>query len=90
MGHVLSLFSRWPRRNTRGGRLNRAYLVKVDLSRNQSRFYSIHVTKTIFENWAIVKEWGRIGSPGTVREGQSSNLQNRLCVCIVLHWVVLT
>jgi len=48
--------------------LNRAYLVKVDLSRNQSRFYSIHVTKTIFEDWAIVKEWGRIGSPGTIRE----------------------
>lgn len=48
--------------------MNRAYLVKVNDSLNQKRFYSIHVTKTIFEDWAVIREWGRIGSPGTVRE----------------------
>jgi predicted DNA-binding WGR domain protein len=26
------------------------------------------VTRTLFDGWALVREWGRIGQPGTVRE----------------------
>jgi len=26
------------------------------------------VTRTLFDSWAVVREWGRIGQPGTVRE----------------------
>jgi predicted DNA-binding WGR domain protein len=26
------------------------------------------VTRTSFDGWALVREWGRIGQPGTVRE----------------------
>jgi|688.fasta_scaffold121491_2 predicted DNA-binding WGR domain protein len=44
------------------------YLQREDLDNNIRRFYNIHVTQTLFGDWAIVKEWGRIGSPGTVRE----------------------
>jgi predicted DNA-binding WGR domain protein len=47
---------------------NRTYLECRDSLRNKQRFYAIHVTKTIFGEWAVIKEWGRIGSPGTVRE----------------------
>jgi len=32
------------------------------------RFYALYVTQTIFDDWALIREWGRIGSPGTVRE----------------------
>ena len=37
-------------------------------ARNQQRFYTIRVVKTLFGSWAMVREWGRIGQPGTVRE----------------------
>ena len=26
------------------------------------------MTRTLFGCWAVVREWGRIGQPGTVRE----------------------
>ena len=35
---------------------------------NRQRFYNIAVTRTLFDGWALVREWGRIGQPGTVRE----------------------
>ena len=35
---------------------------------NRQRFYAITVTRTLFDQWAIVREWGWIGQPGTVRE----------------------
>ena len=44
------------------------YLEKRILARNQKRFYTITVTQTLFGSWAMVREWGRIGQPGTVRE----------------------
>lgn len=47
---------------------NHAYLECRNPDANKFRFYAIHVTKTIFGDWAIIREWGRIGSPGTVRE----------------------
>jgi len=28
----------------------------------------ITVTRTLFDGWAVIREWGRIGHPGTVRE----------------------
>jgi len=32
------------------------------------RFYAMHLAPTLFGDWALVAEWGRIGSPGNVRE----------------------
>ena len=26
------------------------------------------VTQGLFDDWSLVKEWGRVGSPGTVRK----------------------
>lgn len=42
-------------------------LRKIRPERNEYRFYSLHVSPGVFGDWALVKEWGRIGSPGTVR-----------------------
>jgi len=44
------------------------YLVRRESARNRQRFYAIAVTRTLFGSWALVREWGRIGQPGTVRE----------------------
>ena len=44
------------------------YLERREPARNRQRFYAILVTPTLFGAWAMVREWGRIGHPGTVRE----------------------
>ena len=43
-------------------------LERREPARNRQRFYAIIVTRTLFGLWAMVREWGRIGQPGTVRE----------------------
>jgi len=44
------------------------YLERREPAHNRQRFYAITVTRTLFDGWALVREWGRIGQPGTVRE----------------------
>ena len=43
-------------------------LERREPAHNRLRFYNIAVTRTLFDGWAVVREWGRIGQPGTVRE----------------------
>ena len=43
-------------------------LERREPARNRQRFYAITVTRTLFDQWAVVREWGRIGQAGTVRE----------------------
>lgn len=43
------------------------HLERRDPARKMARFYAIRVVPTLFGQWAVVREWGRIGSPGTVR-----------------------
>lgn len=42
------------------------YLQKQRPEKNEHRFYRIHVCPGVFDDWSVVREWGRIGSPGTV------------------------
>ena len=42
------------------------YLERREPARNRQRFYAITVTRTLFDGWALVREWGRIGQAGTV------------------------
>ena len=42
-------------------------LIKIDPSKNQYRFYHLHVQPGLFGDISVVREWGRIGRPGTVR-----------------------
>ena len=39
-----------------------------DTEKNMHRFYQMFVTHGLFGDWSLVKEWGRVGSPGTVRK----------------------
>lgn len=43
-------------------------LERREPAHNRQRFYNIAVTRTLFDGWALVREWGRIGQRGTVRE----------------------
>ena len=42
------------------------YLEKVDPDRYMRRFYQMRIEPTLFGEWALIREWGRIGS----RRGQ--------------------
>ena len=44
------------------------YLERREPVHNRQRFYSITVAQTLFGSWTLIREWGRIGHPGTVRE----------------------
>jgi predicted DNA-binding WGR domain protein len=43
-----------------------AFLTRTDPAKNLYRFYAVSVAPTLFGEWALVREYGRIGSPGTV------------------------
>jgi predicted DNA-binding WGR domain protein len=32
-----------------------------------TRFYVVDITATLFGEWAVLREWGRRGSPGALR-----------------------
>lgn len=48
--------------------MHSVYLEKRHPSKHQFRFYHILILPTLFGSWSVLREWGRIGSPGTVRE----------------------
>lgn len=60
------------------------YLERREPARGMARFYAVSVAPTLFGDWALVHEWGRIGSPGTVRthwfasEGEAEEAHARL------------
>jgi predicted DNA-binding WGR domain protein len=43
---------------------SRTYLTKIVPEQNQWRFYLMATTPTLFGEWTLVREWGRIGQPG--------------------------
>jgi predicted DNA-binding WGR domain protein len=43
-------------------------LEKIDPDRNRWRWYVLSVQQTLFGEWALIREWGRIGHDG----GQSA------------------
>ncbi len=44
-----------------------AWLIKIVPEKNQHRFYTMTVAPTLFGEWSLVREWGRIGRRGRVR-----------------------
>jgi predicted DNA-binding WGR domain protein len=43
------------------------FLTRIDPARKLQRFWLSLVTPTLLGGWSLVREWGRIGSPGTVQ-----------------------
>ncbi|MEM1074649.1 MAG: WGR domain-containing protein [Pseudomonadota bacterium] len=39
-------------------------LEKIDSEQRQNRFYAMYVARTLFGEWCLVREWGRIGAAG--------------------------
>lgn len=45
-----------------------AWLEKINPGRRQKRFYLLQVTQTLFGEWCLIWEWGRIGMAGGQRK----------------------
>jgi len=41
-------------------------LQRRDAAKNVSRFYRLDVQPDLFGQWSLIREWGRIGSAGTL------------------------
>ena len=48
--------------------MSHIYLEHHNPDKNLHRFYQLFVTPGLFGDWSLVREWGRVGSPGTVRK----------------------
>lgn len=44
-----------------------ADLIRIDPARNAYRFYRLALWPDLFGGIALVREWGRLGSPGKLR-----------------------
>ena len=36
-------------------------LESIDLEKNRARFYVLYVSRTLWDTWALLRRWGRIG-----------------------------
>lgn len=43
------------------------FFTRIDPAKNISRFWLSIVTPGLLGGWSLIREWGRIGSPGTVQ-----------------------
>ena len=43
------------------------HLERYDPARGMARFYALSVRPNLFGGWSVMREWGRVGSPGRVR-----------------------
>ncbi|MGB7184565.1 MAG: WGR domain-containing protein [Burkholderiaceae bacterium] len=42
-------------------------LIREDPDNGMHRFYTLLICRDLFDGWNVVREWGRISQPGTVR-----------------------
>ena len=43
------------------------FMTRIDPTRKLQRFWLARVTPTLLGGWALVREWGRLGAPGTMQ-----------------------
>jgi predicted DNA-binding WGR domain protein len=43
------------------------FMTRTDPARNMRRFCKVHIVPKLFGEWTVMREWGRLGRPGTLR-----------------------
>ena len=57
-------------------------LQKIDHTENTWRWYVLSVQRTLFGDWALIREWGRIGNAGGRRKAlYFESLPDALAAC---------
>lgn len=46
----------------------KAYLQRFNYSNGLIWFYAIQIQRDLLGRWQVIREWGRSGSPGTLRQ----------------------
>jgi predicted DNA-binding WGR domain protein len=44
-----------------------AHLTKIIPEDNQWRYYRLQIVRGLFDDWGVIREWGRIGRSGHTR-----------------------
>ena len=61
-------------------------LQKIDHGNNTWRWYVLSVQRTLFGEWAVIREWGRIGNAGGQRQtSYFDTLPDALAACDALR-----
>jgi len=53
---------------------------------NRHRFYLLRTLPTLFGDWVLLREWGRIGSPGRVRRDRHETENEAMSALIKLAY----
>jgi predicted DNA-binding WGR domain protein len=53
-----------------------AFFTCTDAAKNRHRFYVVRLAPTLFGGWTLLCEWGRSGSPGTVRQTSFDRIED--------------
>ena len=61
------------------------HLRRIDPDHNMARFYTISVQPTLFGEWSLLREWGRIGSSGRLVCGRFASEQDAARAMVELH-----
>ncbi|MBF0425078.1 MAG: WGR domain-containing protein [Magnetococcales bacterium] len=56
----------------------KVYLQRLNSETDRLWFYSIQIQPDLLGRWHVVREWGRAGSPGTLRQTPHDALQDAL------------
>lgn len=43
------------------------YLCRINPAENINRYYGMHLERDLFGEWCLVRQWGRLGSPGRTK-----------------------
>jgi predicted DNA-binding WGR domain protein len=43
------------------------YLIRIDPPNSVRRFYRMEIMPSLFGEWSLIREWGRIGQAGPVQ-----------------------
>lgn len=43
------------------------YLTRSEPDTNLYRYYRMQIVRGLFGDWGLIREWGRVGSPGRMR-----------------------
>ncbi len=61
------------------------HLQRVNMLKNQYRFYAARIDPDLFGRWSLFREWGRIGSAGQLRVDSFSTEQEAQAILVQLH-----
>jgi len=61
------------------------HLIRVDPEKDMARFYKLDIQPTLFGEWSLIREWGRIGRAGTARLERYST-RGKADIALISKW----